>query len=513
MKTSATTFYTLAVTYWHWPIGVLIGITAIFIGSQFSPMLALAAAIGICGALVLLRYPELGLLITVSIIPIERFGRFTDDDTEFTISLMRIIGVVTLGVLVLHNLTRKKQFIFDRTLLLYGGYAFLALLSITYTTDTLGTVRASSSIIANLMFFFVLINLTTHKKLVFQSLLIWLAVSVAIGIYSTYDWHLGSGKDVSLFMTGDADPGKGVQTTENRWSTIWVDNAEWENLGGLSLRRTMGSTSHSAVYGINLIMTLPFFLFLLRYSKNRLMTLMFWGSLAIISYNILLTNTRATILLAAGVAGLCVLKGLHRITLTQVTLGMIAFIGLLIILPEDIFNRILDVSNYTFEKSASLQIRLEYVYAGIRAFLDNWLFGLGVSNENIIPDYIPSWSNVPDKTTAHNIYLQTLMELGILGFACLFGFAALLLRYCSVAAKNFRAHPEMQQEYWFMVSTQITMIAVLIYGLQVDVFHFPLKGWWMLAGFTVVMYHHSRRLKARDTNEHSLNGQISMEME
>ncbi|MGQ8367335.1 O-antigen ligase family protein [Glaciecola sp. 1036] len=513
MKTSEANFHPITTAFWYWPVAVLIGIAIAYIGAQFSPMLALAAGIGVCGGMILLRYPELGLLITVAIIPIERFGRFTDDNTEFTISLMRIIGIATLGVLVIHKLTRKKQFTIDKTLFLYGAYAFLAILSVTYTTDTLGTVRAASSIIANLMFLFVLINLTTHKKLVFQSLLIWLAVSVAIAVYSTYDWHLGSGQDAALFMSGDDDPGKGVQTTENRWSTIWVDKAELETLGGLSLRRTMGSTSHSAVYGINLIMTLPFFLFLLRYSKNRLTSMILWGSLAVICYNILLTNTRATILLAMGVAGLCVFKGLHRVTLGQVGLGLVGCIALILVLPEDIFNRILDISNYSFENSASLQIRLEYIYAGTNAFLDNWLFGLGVSNENIIPDYINSWSNAPEKTTAHNIYLQTLMELGILGFACLFGFAALLLRYSIVAARNFRAHPDMQQEYWFMVSTQITMIAVLIYGLQVDVFHFPLKGWWMLAGFTILMYHYSKRLKTPSTDAFSFNEQTKRELE
>ena len=37
------------------------------------------------------------------------------------------------------------------------------------------------------------------------------------------------------------------------------------------------------------------------------------------------------------------------------------------------------------------------------------------------------------------------------------------------------------------------MVAVLVYGVQVDVFQFPLKGWWLAAGLTYVMYRLSRQ--------------------
>jgi hypothetical protein len=38
------------------------------------------------------------------------------------------------------------------------------------------------------------------------------------------------------------------------------------------------------------------------------------------------------------------------------------------------------------------------------------------------------------------------------------------------------------------------MIAVLIYGIQLDVFHFPLKGWWLVAGLVVAMERLSRHV-------------------
>ncbi len=53
-----------------------------------------------------------------------------------------------------------------------------------------------------------------------------------------------------------------------------------------------------------------------------------------------------------------------------------------------------------------------------------------------------------------------------------------------------------------MIAIQIAMLSVVIYGAQVDVFHFPLKGWWLLAGITVSMFTLSNRMTSDiDTHE------------
>jgi hypothetical protein len=48
-----------------------------------------------------------------------------------------------------------------------------------------------------------------------------------------------------------------------------------------------------------------------------------------------------------------------------------------------------------------------------------------------------------------------------------------------------------------MVACQIATLGVLCYGVQVDVFHFPLKGWWLVAGITCVMYRFARAMGRR----------------
>ncbi len=476
-------------------LAIVAGLSVGFVGIRFSPTIALAAAVGTLIGVVLLRYPDFALYLTVALIPIERFGRFTDDSTQITISLMRIMGIVALGVLLAHQLLLKRSITFGPAFFMYGGYVAIGILSVFYTTDTIGTVRGAASIFGNLLFFFVLVNMATSRKHIFISLIIWLTASMAITAYTTYDWHFGSGRSQNTVMSGDVDPGRGVQTKANRWSTVWTDQAELESLGG-SLRRSMGPTSHAAVYAINCILTIPFLLYLLRLPISNIWKCVVLVSLALVGYNILLTNTRAAILLAGIVGLLCLARGLVRLRPGQYILLLILFIVSIGFIPQDVYSRILDLSNYSLENSASLRIRIEYAQAGVEAITQNWLYGSGLANENIVPNYLNSWSSAPERTTVHNEYLQTLMELGIIGGGFLYGFVGLLFYYAIRAAKNFARHPGMEQEYWFMVAAQIAMLSVVIYGAQVDVFHFPLKGWWLIAGVTASMFTLSNRIQS-----------------
>lgn len=38
-----------------------------------------------------------------------------------------------------------------------------------------------------------------------------------------------------------------------------------------------------------------------------------------------------------------------------------------------------------------------------------------------------------------------------------------------------------------MTASLILLISVYVYALQVDVFYFPLKGFWLIAGLIIVM--------------------------
>jgi len=314
-----------------------------------------------------------------------------------------------------------------------------------------------------------------------------------IAAYSIYDWHLGSGAG-NVIQVGVVDPQAGAQLAANRWSTVWYDTAEHEALGGQAIRRSMGSTSHATVFGINLAMTIPFFFYVLRTCKGRLLHSLVWGGLAMTAYCTLLNNTRAALLLVVGIVGLCVLLGLLRVTFWLVMAGIGILIAAPLFIPVDIFRRVLDFQNYTSGNSEAMRIRIDYWGSGFRAFRENWIGGNGLANQKIAVQYLRN--PIPGKSHMHNIYLQTLVDVGIFGWILFAVFLGSVMYACLHARKNFRKL-EMPREFWMATAACVLVVSVLIYGLQVDVLYFPIKSFWLIIGLSIVMARYSDVLMCR----------------
>jgi len=442
-----------------------------------SPLIAVGAVGAGCLFAVLIRYPSLGLILTAAVIPLERMGRFTNVEAAATISLMRIVGLLSMGALAVHLLTRKREMVIGLPFILYAVFVSLGMLMTAYSSDARSSFSAAITTVGNLMFFFLVINLATHRRVIQMAMVAWLVVTVIAGLYTVYDWHYGS---TQLY-------GADIGQAAGRLTTSWQDLTE-SRLG--EVRRAMGPTSHAAVYGINLILTLPFFTFFYRRAIDVRLRLLLWFGGSVVVYNILLTNTRAVFILAGIVLFLCVLSGLIRMSIGRLAVGGVVLAVCLAFTPAAVVTRVLDLSNYLLENADSMRIRLAYWEAGWRGFQDHWIAGAGLANSTLVPAYcrVPT----PEATSVHNIYLQVAMETGVLGWLLFFSFVGLLMWMGFRSARSFRRRPDMKDAYWFMVACQIAMIAVLINGLQVDVFHFPLKGWWLIAALTYVMDRASR---------------------
>ena len=98
----------------------------------------------------------------------------------------------------------------------------------------------------------------------------------------------------------------------------------------------------------------------------------------------------------------------------------------------------------------------------------------------------------------HNEYLQTFVDTGIVGWLFFMAFIGVTLSYAIRAASRYKKAEGETDAYWFAVACQIVLVTVYLFGLQVDVFHNPLKGWWLVAGLTGVMFRLSDGETARN---------------
>ncbi len=478
---------------------------AIAVGLCAGPAVALASASGsttfillaLCGlglALAIATHPTVGLLVIAFMIPLERFGRITSDASNFTISVMRIVGFLAIGGWLLHVMLKKKQIQLGAAFWLYVGYLILAFGSFLYTTDNVGTSRLSGMLLSNILFFVVVIGICSSYRMAKLGTSLWLLATVLIGVYSIYDWH---------FSTNFVDLEDGVLASTERFRTVSIDNSEWES-GMSQVKRSVGSSSHFASYGINLIGAVPFFFILLRQRPKWYFAALIWLSLFVVFYNVLLTNTRAVLLFFIIVVLLCVFRKIVTVKPPVILAGLLCIVAVTPFVKADIYERILDPAKYTSRGSGTLRIRLAYWGIGWEIFQENWFLGTGIGNELEIPKRsFEKW--VPKRTSVHNAYLNMLIELGVVGFVVFFSFVGLLLYQSFQAARLFREQRK-DEEYWYMVACQVSMISVILFGVQCEVYHFPLKGWWYVAGATVVMHRIAIDLAKRAARESEFPG-------
>jgi len=466
-----------------WPalgIGAGLGLLFVVAGAATVPWMILIGVICLFLFASALISPSMAFLMVALVIPIERVGRFTEDTATFTISLMRIMGMVALTSLLFHGLLQKRRFLFGTSFFLYAGYLVCCLASVFYSRDYTESIRAFGVLGGNLLFLFLIINLVRGWHLAKVSVQLWLLASVLVGVYTLYDWHFGTVLEPSR-----------VGISQTRYSTTYTDQSEYTEMRAVT--RAMGPTSHPSVYGINMILTIPFFFLMLRIQKTNSGRIASWIGLAIVLYNILLTNTRASLLGALFALVLCGVFKLYRIRLRNFVLMGLMFGVLLPLVPEDVALRLLNVSNYTMEHSKTFAVRAKYWRTFLKIAKENWLWGTGIGEKATIAEFLTSEDVTDDRTSVHNDFMATFLDAGIIGWLFFMSFLASILGTIWKTALRYKVLPNGGEAYWFLNASLVATLSAIFYGMQCDVFHLPLKGWWLVVGLSVGLAHLSNQ--------------------
>src|SRR5262249_3678970 len=137
------------------------------------------------------------------------------------------------------------------------------------------------------------------------AILCWLLSTVAIGVFTMYQWH-----NPAAIISEDPFNSTGQRSSDDRFSTVLSDASEYQVLD--QTPRALGTTSHPAVYAINVILLLPFVASLFRTTRTPALRALIVAAAAIACYNVVLTNTRAALITMAIVMLLIVATGLIR---------------------------------------------------------------------------------------------------------------------------------------------------------------------------------------------------------
>lgn len=446
-----------------------------FVATQSSPYLGAVVMAGLLVSGAIALWPFLGFAITAFVVPLERIGRITDDASTYTFSLMRIVGILTVGSLLIHALVQRRRLVVSAPLVLYGVYVGLGMVTLLFTTDPDSGVRTASMMLGNILFFFLVTNIVKTGMHARIAMICWLCSTVGIGLFTVYQWHNPSATVVQDFVGAT-----GELTTDERFATVIYDGSEHESLGRTA--RALGSTSSPAVYGINLLLTLPFFAYFARTERRPWALGLVAAGATVVVYNVLLTNTRAAIL-TLGVTAVC-LVATRLIRIRPAGLVAAALVGVLSLAmaPQALYDRVFALSNYTLEGSQTLRARLAYWQEALQVVRENPVLGVGLGNQSVIPKRLSRRMDMPPNSSVHNEYLYTAMETGVAGTFVMLAFLATLYRRCRTVERS--VDPDVR---WIGVAGRVALMTVLFYALQVDVLHFPLKGWWMAMGVVTAL--------------------------
>ncbi|MBM3788369.1 MAG: O-antigen ligase family protein [Acidobacteria bacterium] len=456
------------------------------VSAQLSPWAGIGGVVGIFVLIAMFISPTASLMAVSASLPLERIGRVTEDFSSFTISLSRIVGLLSLGALLVHVLLLRRKLVFGLALWMYAGYTAIALCGIGWALQPSDAIRDSQRIIGNLLFFFLIINLITKFSLVRLGIMTWLLASAGSSIYGIYQYHFGS--TIAENQMG---------STTQRFTGVVEDDAETSTLGA-KVKRAYGTTSHPGLFGLNLTMTIPFFGWIMRGQPGYRKA--FWFALlCVCCYGIAISNTRFTFIIAGVILLITLVRGLWQFQpITHVAI-VAAGIAAFPFIPSDIYMRAFDPSLYSADKSNAIRIRFKMLDKSLDILSDHWVLGIGVGNQDIVPAMITDEQGgriTPDglKASAHNEFVWTAVEVGVFGWLLHWGFVALIVASAFRAGAKLKRIASEQDQYWFLVAAQTMLLCVPFYGVQSEVFHYPLKGWWFVAGIVWVIWTGVRRL-------------------
>jgi O-antigen ligase len=175
-----------------------------------------------------------------------------------------------------------------------------------------------------------------------------------------------------------------------------------------------------------------------------------------------------------------------------VALALVAGLAMIPLIPSALYERVFDPYNYRLERSETMRARLTYWSEGLNILQDNWLLGIGIGNQTELPRRLRSRMDMPDNSSVHNEYLQSFIESGLIGYPWLAAFIVVLWLRCLRGRRVLMALGR-TDEAWLIQACFVALMSMLFFGTQVDVLHFPLKGWWLAMGVAIVLSDQARR--------------------
>lgn len=304
-----------------------------------------------------------------------------------TMMVLVLVLASALSFVLMASITPDFKFKHYKINIWIFAFAVVIAISALISISMAESVQIALLMIAFVLSYFIVINVVTSKKQLKTILYILTVVATLTAIYGIYQYVFG---DV--------------------YAQAWLDSEMFEDIK----MRVYSTLENPNVYGEYLLLVIPMMVGLLWTEKGWKKKIFLFACVCISGLALVLTFSRGCwlgILFALAILAVIIDKRF-------VWLGVVLLLSFPFILPDTIINRFMSIGNMQ-DSSTSYRV---YIWMGTLAMLkDYWLSGVGMgitSFNTIYPLY--SYHNI-SAPHSHNLYLQVVVEYGIVGFITMVG--------------------------------------------------------------------------------------------
>lgn len=362
---------------------VFFGAAAGLLGGWVNPLLAPALIIGFAAVFLVLKFPSAGVFFVVFAAPVA--------------PTMADVGLALLSIfsLAIYSVTHKGfKFKFDGIgffiIIFLGVYAVAAVTSFAM----LNSFSIWAIYFVFISIYFVIINTVNTKKLLMNLLTVFVLSGFLVCLYGVAQYVFG-------------------------WDTAqaWMDEEMFSDIK-MRIYSTLGNPN---VLGEYILLVLPASVGLMWVNKRFEAKVVYAAVSALMFGALILTFSRGCWIGIMAAAAIFITFAAGKLW----GLGLIALPIIPMILPQSIINRFSSIGNME-DSSTSYRV---YIWMGTLAMIkDFWLSGIGMGQKaftQVYPFYSYNGIVAPH---SHNLFLQILVESGIVGIAVFLIIAVLFLR-------------------------------------------------------------------------------------
>jgi O-antigen ligase len=413
--------------------------------------------------------PATGLLLMVGAMQLEYLGLFTDPRSVVTVSVPKIIGLLTLAAWGVRLVIRRERpVLFTPELALLGALTALSGLSLAWAFDVSEGLFMMSRLASLLLIYLLMVNLVTSREI--------LGRVVVVLVVSTFAL---SAMGLLQLVTRQATIRSTPEDVAQSGLAAELDPTEQEEVG--ELVRVASATGSSHVHATLLVIIFPLFFYVVEFHKGTWYRRLTAGMLTISVFSLALTYSRmgtavffiSLILLAAG--------GVVRVTPLRLACAAGVVALALLLLPPSYFTRVFSPGHYS--RSESINLRTELLQDSLGIIRQHWFLGVGINNlKDVLPRENPFLEEI--RTSPHNMYVTILGDLGILGLVLYLGFFWQTLRSLRIARRHFRADGDAAMAA-LAVTLQVSVVVLLLSNLALDTY--GIKAWWSVLALSPVL--------------------------